>query len=47
MSPTLVGWMKSTTGSIYSGLTILGGATVIGALVILIGIPARKAAAER
>lgn len=46
MSPTLVGWMKSSTGSIYAGLTILGVATTIGALVILMGIPARKAGAQ-
>jgi D-galactonate transporter len=42
VSPTLVGWMKSSTGSIYAGLGILGAITLIGALVILIAIPARK-----
>jgi len=47
VSPTLVGWMKSSTGSIYAGLTILGCITLIGAVVILIAIPAHKAPANR
>lgn len=47
VSPTLVGWMKSTTGSIYAGLGILGVMTLIGAVVILIAIPARKVPAEK
>ena len=42
VSPTLVGWMKSSTGSIYAGLAILGAITLIGAIVMLIAIPARK-----
>ncbi|MGF0239051.1 MFS transporter [Rhodococcus sp. IEGM1300] len=46
VSPTLVGWMKSSTGSIYAGLTILGCLTLIGAVVILIAIPATKVPAK-
>lgn len=42
VSPTLVGWMKVSTGSIYAGLTILGVITLVGAVVMLIAIPARK-----
>lgn len=42
VSPTLVGWMKSTTGSIYLGLIILGGISLIGALLILVTIPANR-----
>ncbi|MDN7140045.1 MFS transporter [Pseudomonas sp. JQ170] len=44
VSPTLVGWMKSTTGSIYAGLGILGVITLIGAVIILVAIPANKGA---
>lgn len=39
VSPTLVGWMKTSTGSIYPGLTILGLITLFGALVLLIALP--------
>lgn len=42
VSPTLVGWMKASTGSIYAGLTILGLITLLGAVVVLIALPARK-----
>jgi hypothetical protein len=38
--------MKSSTGSIYAGLTILGCLTLIGAVVILIAIPATKVPAK-
>jgi D-galactonate transporter len=46
VSPTLVGWLKSSTGSIYLGLTILGVITLMGAVVILVAIPAHKAAVK-
>ncbi|MEG1040720.1 MAG: MFS transporter [Pseudomonas sp.] len=39
VSPTLVGWMKTSTGSIYPGLTILGLITLFGALVLLVALP--------
>ncbi|SFI34583.1 D-galactonate transporter [Collimonas sp. OK307] len=42
VSPTLVGWMKASTGSIYLGLTLMGGITLFGALILLIAIPANK-----
>jgi sugar phosphate permease len=42
VSPTLVGWMKASTGSIYLGLTLMGGITLVGALILLIAIPANQ-----
>ncbi|MQR00082.1 MFS transporter [Glaciimonas soli] len=42
VSPTLVGWMKTNTGSIYLGLTLMGGITLLGAVILLIAIPANK-----
>jgi nitrate/nitrite transporter NarK len=34
VSPTLVGAMKASTGSIYLGLTILGAISLVGALIM-------------
>ncbi|WP_449433052.1 MFS transporter [Pseudomonas putida] len=42
ISPTLVGWMKTTTGSVYPGLALLGGITLLGAMVLLVALPASK-----
>ena len=38
VSPTVIGWTKSITGSIYLGFSILGIIAVIGAAIILLGI---------
>jgi len=38
VSPTVIGWTKSMTGSIYLGFSILGIISVIGAAIILLGI---------
>lgn len=43
VSPTLVGWMKASSGSIYLGLTILGGITLLGGIIMLFALPANKA----
>jgi D-galactonate transporter len=45
VSPTVIGWTKSMTGSIYLGFFILGVISVIGAAIVLVGI-APKAAGE-
>lgn len=38
VSPTLVGAMKASTGSIYLGLAIVGGISLIGALVMFFAV---------
>ncbi|MFB9267257.1 MFS transporter, partial [Bradyrhizobium erythrophlei] len=38
VSPTVIGWTKSVTGSIYLGFTILGLISIIGAAIIVLGI---------
>ena len=38
VSPTVIGWTKSMTGSIYLGFSLLGIISVIGAAIILLGI---------
>ena len=43
VSPTLVGWLKASTGSIYLGLAILGAITLLGGIIMLIALPANKA----
>lgn len=45
VSPTLIGWMATKTGSIYLGLTISGGITLIAALIVLIAVPGKRQAA--
>ena len=45
-SPTILGWVKSQTGSLYFGFSVLGCILLCGALVLLIGIPARLLRAE-
>lgn len=40
VSPTLVGAMKASTGSIYLGLTILGAISLVGALIMFFSTPA-------
>jgi D-galactonate transporter len=39
VSPTLIGWIKSTTGSIQLGLLALTALVIVGGLTILIGLP--------
>lgn len=39
VSPTLIGWIKSVTGSIQMGLLALTALVVLGGLTILIGLP--------
>ncbi|MDH7797056.1 MULTISPECIES: MFS transporter [unclassified Beijerinckia] len=46
VSPTLIGWMTAKTGSVYLGLTISGGLTLVGALVLLIAIPVNASCNE-
>lgn len=43
VSPTVIGWTKSMTGSIFLGFTILGVISLIGAAIVLLGIPAAVA----
>jgi ACS family phthalate transporter-like MFS transporter len=38
--PTIIGWIKVRTGSLYVGLTFVGVVLIVGALVLLIGINA-------
>jgi hypothetical protein len=38
VSPTVIGWTKSMTGSIYLGFLILGIISLIGATIVLFGI---------
>lgn len=42
VSPTLVGAMKASTGSIYAGLMILGAITFVGSLIMFFAIPATR-----
>ena len=39
-SPALIGWIKTSTGSIDYGLYIFAGVLIVGAIVLLKGIPA-------
>ena len=43
VSPTVIGWTKSMTGNIYLGFSILGVVSVLGALIVLLGIAAPSA----
>jgi nitrate/nitrite transporter NarK len=38
VSPTVIGWIKSTTGNLYLGFSILGIISLIGAAIVLMGI---------
>lgn len=38
VSPTLVGWIKTSTGSLYPALTTLGGIAVAGAILVMLTI---------
>ncbi|MGT2434209.1 MFS transporter (plasmid) [Cupriavidus basilensis] len=42
VSPTLVGAMKASTGSIYAGLALLGAISLAGALVMFFATPATR-----
>lgn len=42
LSQTAVGAIKSATGSLYLAFDVIAGLLVLGALVLLIGIPARR-----
>jgi nitrate/nitrite transporter NarK len=39
VSPTLIGWIKSATGSIQMGLLALTALVIVGGLTILLGLP--------
>jgi nitrate/nitrite transporter NarK len=41
VSPTLIGWIKSATGSIQMGLLALIALVIVGGLTILLGLPKR------
>jgi hypothetical protein len=41
ISPTLVGWVTTQTGSLYYGLAAIGAVLILSALILLIGIPAK------
>lgn len=45
-SPAMLGWIKTTTGSLDLGLQLSAGIVVLGGLILLVGIPA-KALRER
>jgi D-galactonate transporter len=45
-SPAMLGWIKTTTGSLDLGLQISAGVVVLGGVILLLGIPA-KALRER
>lgn len=47
VSPTLIGWIKSTTGNIYLGFSILGIISLIGAAIVLVGIAPPAAGQDR
>jgi len=38
VSPTIVGWVTTQTGSVYYGLAVIGGMLVLSAAILLIGI---------
>ncbi|MBB4684109.1 MFS transporter [Amycolatopsis jiangsuensis] len=40
-SPALLGWIKTTTGSLDLGLQISAAVVVLGGLILLLGVPAR------
>jgi hypothetical protein len=39
-SPVVIGWVKSTTGSMSNGLYAIAAILIGGAILLLIGIPA-------
>lgn len=41
VSPSVIGWLKTATGSLTSGLYIFSGVLVVGAVLLLYGFPAR------
>jgi ACS family phthalate transporter-like MFS transporter len=41
VSPTLIGWFAAQTGSIYTGVGLMGGIMIVGALVLVVGLPGR------
>jgi sugar phosphate permease len=46
VSPFVIGWIKTATGSVNNGLYFMTGLLVLGGIVLLIGVPA-KALRER
>ncbi|WP_028223179.1 ESPR-type extended signal peptide-containing protein [Paraburkholderia oxyphila] len=40
-SPTVVGWVKTETGNLYYGLSSIGVIAMVGAIVLIVGIPRR------
>jgi MFS family permease len=46
IGPTVVGWLEDVTGKPATGLYIIGGLEVLGAILILIFVPRRQAAGE-
>lgn len=41
LSPSIIGWVKTATGNLYFGLAAVAVVLVLGAIVLLRGIPAR------
>lgn len=41
VSPTIIGWIKTTSGSLTNGLYVFAGVLVVGAVVLLLGVPRR------
>lgn len=41
VSPAIMGWAKTTTGSFTSGLYMMAALLVAGGLAVLLGMPAR------
>jgi D-galactonate transporter len=41
LSPSIIGWTKTATGSLYVGLAVVAAVLLVGVIVLLRGIPAR------
>ncbi len=42
LAPTVIGWINELTGSLAAGLYVVAAVVVIGALIVIIGLPANK-----
>jgi len=47
LSPTMLGWLHTTTGSLGLGLQISAGMAVLAGVILLVGVPARLLAEHR
>ncbi|MBB3223090.1 MFS transporter [Pseudoduganella umbonata] len=47
VSPFVIGWFKTTTGSVDGGLYFVAAMMVLGAIVLLVGIPAKSLREKR